>query len=59
MLEFLSNNWVRIRLIGGMLFMHLGHGGGHGGGGAHQHSETDHEQADREHRSRPDHERVN
>ena len=33
MLEFLSNNWVWILLIGGMLFMHLGHGGRHGGHG--------------------------
>ena len=35
MLEFLSNNWLWILLIGGMMFMHLGHGGhgGHGGGG--------------------------
>lgn len=40
MLEFLSSNWLWILLIGGMLFMHLGHGGhgGHGGGGGHRHS---------------------
>ena len=52
MLEFLSSNWLWILLIGGMLFMHLGHGGhgghgggtgqaghaGHGGCGGHQHS---------------------
>ena len=55
MLEFLSNNWLWILLIGGMLFMHLGHGGhggsggqsghtGHGGCGGHQHS-GDHDQA--------------
>jgi len=31
MLEFLSGNWLWILLIGGMMFMHLGHGG-HGGG---------------------------
>ena len=40
MLEFLSANWIWILLIGGMLFMHLGHGG-HGGGmgcGGHSHS---------------------
>ncbi len=62
MLEFLSINWVWILLIGGMLFMHRGHGsghGGHGGCGGHQHSGTDHEQADDEHRShQPDHERL-
>ena len=35
MLEFLSSNWLWILLIGGMVFMHLGHGGhgGHGGQG--------------------------
>ena len=53
MLEFLSNNWLWILLIGGMLAMHLGHRGhagghgaghgagqaGHGGcGGGHQHA---------------------
>jgi hypothetical protein len=46
MSEFLSNNWVWILLIGGMVFMHLGHRGGHRGGhgghggcgGGHQHS---------------------
>ena len=46
MLEFLSSNWLWILLIGGMVFMHLGHGGhgggsgqaGHGGCGGHQHS---------------------
>ena len=50
MFQFLNSNWVWILLIGGMLFMHLGHGGhgGHGGGGgcgghqhgSHQHSDT-------------------
>jgi len=30
MLDFIGTNWVWILLIGGMLFMHLGHGG-HGG----------------------------
>ena len=48
MLEFLSNNWVWILLIGSMALMHLGHGGhggGHGGhagcgGGGHKHTET-------------------
>jgi hypothetical protein len=46
MLEFLSSNWVWILLIGGMLFMHLGHGrahGGHMGCGGHQHSGSGHE----------------
>jgi len=33
MLAFLSTNWLWILLIGGMLFMHLGHGGHAGGGG--------------------------
>ena len=35
MLEYLSSNWLWILLIGGMVFMHLGHGGhgGHGGQG--------------------------
>lgn len=47
MLEFLSSNWVWILLIGGMLFMHLGHGhgrghSGHMGCGGHQHSENGH-----------------
>ncbi len=58
MSEFLSNNWVWILLLGGMLFMHLGHGGGHGGCGGHQHSGTDHDQADDEDRSHQDHGRV-
>ena len=33
MLDFIVTNWIWILLIGGMLFMHLGHGGhgGHGG----------------------------
>jgi len=33
MLDFIGTNWIWILLIGGMLFMHLGHGGhgGHGG----------------------------
>lgn len=36
MLAFLSTNWLWILLIGGMLFMHLGHGGlGGGCGGGH------------------------
>ena len=35
MLDFLSSNWVWILLIGGMLIMHLGHGGGHGEHGGH------------------------
>ena len=37
MLAFLSANWLWIVLVGGMLFMHLGHGGHgmrHGGHGA-------------------------
>ena len=49
MLEYLGNNWLWILLIGGMVFMHLGHGSGHGAhgggtkghagcGGGHQHS---------------------
>jgi len=41
MLEFLSDNWVWILLVGAMLWMMVGHGGhgGHGGcGGGHQHS---------------------
>lgn len=49
MLEFLSGNWVWILLIGGMLFMHLGHGRGHGGHmgcGGHQHSGSGHQPAD-------------
>lgn len=49
MLEFLSSNWLWILLIGGMLFMHLGHGRGHGGHmgcGGHQHSGNGHEPAD-------------
>lgn len=32
MWDFLSANWLWILLIGGMLWMHLGHGG-HGGHG--------------------------
>ena len=63
MLEFLSNNWLWILLVGGMLVMHLGHGagpgaghgaghgagqGGHGGcGGGHQHS--GHQQSGHQH----------
>ena len=61
MLEFLSNNWLWILLIGGMLVMHLGHAGGHGAGhgagqgghggcgGGHQHSghqHSDHRHSD-------------
>ena len=49
MLEFLSSNWLWILLIGGMLFMHLGHGRGHGGQmgcGGHQHSGSGHQSAD-------------
>ena len=47
MLEFLSSNWLWILLIGGMLFMHLGHGhGGHMGCGGHQHSGSGHQSAD-------------
>ena len=49
MLEFLSSNWLWILLIGGMLFMHLGHSRGHGGHmgcGSHQHSGSGHEPAD-------------
>lgn len=36
MLDFIGTNWIWILLIGGMLFMHLGHGGhgGHGGSDA-------------------------
>ena len=34
MLAFLANNWIWILLVGGMLFMHRGHGGGHGGAGS-------------------------
>lgn len=41
MWEFLSTNWVWLLFIGGMVVMHLGHGGhggGHAGhGGGHQH----------------------
>ena len=33
MWDFLSANWVWVLLIGGMLMMHLRHGGGHGGHG--------------------------
>ena len=50
MLEFLSSNRVWIFLIGGMLYMHLGHGRGHGGHmgcGAHQHSGSEHQPADK------------
>lgn len=49
MLEFLSSNWLWILLIGGMLFMHLGHGRGHGGHmgcGGHQHSGSGQQAAD-------------
>ena len=50
MLEFLSNNWLWILVIGGMLVMHLGHAGGHGAGqrghggcgGGHEHSGRQH-----------------
>lgn len=45
MLDFLSGNWMWILLVGGMLFMHLGHGHGHSGHmgcGGHQHSENGH-----------------
>jgi hypothetical protein len=33
MLDFIATNWIWILVIGGMLYMHLGHGGhgGHGG----------------------------
>ena len=53
MWEFLSNNWLWILLIGGMLFMHLGHGAGHGAGhggcgGGHQHSAHQHSDTPRE-----------
>lgn len=27
MFDFIGTNWIWILLIGGMLFMHLGHGG--------------------------------
>ena len=37
MITFLSANWLWIVLIGGMLFMHLGHGG-HGSGGGCGHA---------------------
>ena len=62
MWEFLSNNWIWILLIGGMLFMHLGHGGqgGHGrvgGCGGHQHSsdrpDTPTDQQPTQHHSHP------
>lgn len=49
MLDFLSANWVWILLVGGMLYMHLGHRGGHGGHGGggghdgHAHSNDRHE----------------
>ena len=33
MLEFLSSNWVWIVFIGAVLWMHFGHGVGHGGHG--------------------------
>jgi hypothetical protein len=44
MLKFLSTYWLWILLIGGMLFMHLGHGGhgGHGGKGGHGHGAGGH-----------------
>ena len=34
MLDFIGTNWIWILLIGGMIFMHLGHGG-HGSHGGH------------------------
>lgn len=42
MWDFLSANWLWILLIGGMVWMHLGHGGhgGHGGCGGHHQSGT-------------------
>lgn len=49
MLEFLSSNWVWLLLIGGMLFMHLGHGRGHGGHmgcGGHHHTRSGHQPGD-------------
>lgn len=59
MLDFLSANWLWILLIGGMLYMHLGHGGhgGHGGCGGHgghahsndQHDTSTEQPADRPH----------
>ncbi len=52
MTRFLASNWIWILLIGGMLFMHLGHrhgghmgggmGGGRGGGHAGHEQEHDH-----------------
>jgi hypothetical protein len=44
MWELLSDNWLWVLVLGGMVLMHLGHArghnahGGHGGCGAHQHS---------------------
>ncbi len=35
MLEFVSSNWLWILLIGGMVFMHVGHSRRHGGHMAH------------------------
>lgn len=49
MLEFLSSNWLWILIIGGLLFMHLGHGRGHSGHmgcGNHQHSGSGQEPTD-------------
>jgi hypothetical protein len=49
MLEFLSGNWLWILLIGGMLFMYLRHGRGHGGHvgcGGHQHSASEQQPAE-------------
>ena len=45
MLNLLSSNWIWILLVGGMLWMHFGHGG-HGGCGGHQHSGDHQDTAD-------------
>lgn len=62
MLNFLSSNWIWIVLVGGMLWMHLGHGGhggrgGHGGCGGHQHG-GHHEAADGQQARPPEHHKT-
>ena len=48
MWDFLSANWLWILLIGGMVWMHLGHGGHGGCGGHHQSGTQEHPAASRD-----------
>ncbi len=45
-MRWLTQNWVWIVVAGGMVWMHLGHGGMHGGHGSHRTNDSHEDQRD-------------